>query len=150
MVASRLSLSIRADIGKRFVPFLRKQVRAANRMLAKPLADVSIALVNDGMMSALHMHYMKIAGPTDVLTFPLDEVGGGEIVICVPEARRRAKECGTRVANELLLYAIHGMLHLGGMDDRTQRGYEQMHRMEDRILTQLGVGPVFTPRAGRR
>jgi len=87
---------------------------------------------------------MNIAGPTDVLTFPMDDTHrSGEIVICVPEARRRAKEQHGSLRNELLLYAIHGMLHLCGMDDRTQRGFQQMHRMEDQILTKIGVGAVF-------
>jgi probable rRNA maturation factor len=100
--------------------------------------------VNDATMSKLHQQFMNIAGPTDVLTFPMDETHeSGEIVICVPEARRRAKEQRGTLRNELLLYAIHGMLHLCGMDDRTQKGFERMHRMEDEILTRLGIGPVF-------
>jgi len=44
---------------------------------------------------------------------------------------------------ELLLYALHGMLHLCGFDDRTDRGFRTMHRREDDILTALGFGPVF-------
>jgi probable rRNA maturation factor len=97
---------------------------------------------------------MGIAGPTDVLTFPmeLDARGrptGGEVVICIPEARRRCKELKTPLKHELLLYAIHGMLHLSGFDDRTDREFRRMHRMEDTILRRLGVGPVFDTR-GRR
>jgi probable rRNA maturation factor len=111
--------------------------------LPRPLGKLSIALVNDAMMSTLHRRFMNLAGPTDVLTFP--DNGGGEVAICVPEARRCAKEHGTRVRDELLLYAIHGMLHLTGMDDRTARGFEAMHRMEDEILKSLGVGAVFRP-----
>ena len=45
----------------------------------------------------------------------------------------------------LLLYALHGMLHLCGFDDRTAAGFKRMHGTEDRILTRLGVGPVFAP-----
>jgi probable rRNA maturation factor len=91
---------------------------------------------------------MGIPGPTDVLTFPLEadaggRVTGGEVVVCVPEARRRAREHRTRLEHELLLYALHGMLHLCGYDDRTQRAYAKMHRTEDQILKKLGIGPVF-------
>ncbi len=93
-------------------------------------------------MADLHIRFMNIPGPTDVLTFPMDETGG-EIAICVPEARRRARLHGTSLQNELLLYTIHGMLHLCGMDDRTPKGFTDMHRMEDRILTKIGVGAVF-------
>jgi len=137
-----LDLSVRASVGKLFIPFLRRHIRIANPLLPHPLRELSIALVNDRDMSGLHLHFMSLPGPTDVLTFPMDQ-DSGEIIICVPEARRSAKQHGTEVRNELLLYAIHGMLHLCGMDDRTRRGFEQMHRMEDEILTRVGVGPVF-------
>jgi rRNA maturation RNase YbeY len=150
--ASSLSLAIHAATGKRFVPFLRRHLHNANPLLPHPLRDLSVALVNDRVMSDLHVQFMNIKGPTDVLTFPMDE-RGGEVIICVPEATRRAKEHRAAVQNELLLYAIHGMLHLCGMDDRTRRGFEDMHQMEDQILTKLGVGAVFRPgkkRAGTR
>jgi rRNA maturation RNase YbeY len=99
-------------------------------------------------MSQLHLQFMNLAGPTDVLTFPLDvdrhgRAISGEVVVCVPEARRRALREGTDVRRELLLYALHGMLHLCGFDDRTESGYATMHRTEDKILTEIGVGPVF-------
>jgi ssRNA-specific RNase YbeY (16S rRNA maturation enzyme) len=47
---------------------------------------------------------------------------------------------------ELLLYALHGMLHLSGFDDRTDRDFALMHRTEDSILESLGFAPVFHPR----
>jgi probable rRNA maturation factor len=122
----------------------------AYELLRPPLRELSLALVNDRRMAALHEQFMGIPGPTDVLTFPLDEddrgnVTAGEVVVCVPEARRQAKERGVDVERELLLYALHGMLHLCGYDDRTTPAFRTMHATEDRILTQLGVGPVFNP-----
>jgi rRNA maturation RNase YbeY len=138
-----MHLSIRADVGRAHVPFLRRYLRRAIPLLPHRLTDISLALVNDATMSDLHMRFMNLPGPTDVLTFPLDDNGSGEIVICVSEAARRGKVHGSSVRNELLLYAIHGMLHLCGMDDRTQRGFEKMHRTEDEILTRIGVGAVF-------
>jgi len=105
-------------------------------------------------MSELHEQFMSIAGPTDVLTFPLDvDARGrpvsGEVVVCLPEARRQARNRKVPVEQELLLYALHGLLHLCGYDDRTGRAYRAMHRTEDQILTRLGVGPVFSPRPPR-
>ena len=101
-------------------------------------------------MSELHQEFMSIKGPTDVLTFPIDNdargrITAGEVVICIPYARRIAKERKIPVDREVLLYAIHGMLHLLGHDDRTPPGYRTMHRTEDELLTQLGLGPVFDP-----
>jgi probable rRNA maturation factor len=121
-------------------------------MLKAPLRELSLALVGDARMAELHERYMDIPGPTDVLTFPLDQdehgrVTHGEVIVCVPEARRRAGEHGVPLRSELLLYGLHGMLHLCGHDDRTARGYQKMHRTEDRILTALGIGPTFEPDA---
>jgi probable rRNA maturation factor len=104
-------------------------------------------------MSELHQQFMGIAGPTDVLTFPLDldsrgRPTAGEVVVCLPEARRQSKLRNVPVERELLLYALHGLLHLCGYDDRTGADFRAMHRAEDHILTRLGVGPVFAPAVG--
>ena len=152
--AARLELTITAASGREFVPFLRKHVTSAHRILSPKLAELSLALVGDQRMSRLHQQFMNIPGPTDVLTFPLDtdargRATAGEVVICVPEARRRAPSHAVSTRHELLLYAIHGLLHLCGFDDRTARGFRDMHRTEDEILTRLGVGPVFDPAATR-
>lgn len=143
-----LALEITATTGRPFIPYLRKHLRAAHAVQCPPLRELSLALVGDAKMSALHEQFLNIPRPTDVLTFPLDEdesgrVTVGEVVICVPEARRRAAKSEGAVRRELLLYALHGMLHLSGFDDRTDAGFRAMHRREDQILTRIGVGPVF-------
>jgi probable rRNA maturation factor len=133
---------------------LKRQLVRAHRILRPPLRELSVALVGDARMSKLHRRFMNIAGPTDVLTFELEHdaegsVTAGEVIVCVPEARRQAKERGIELRMELLLYALHGMLHLCGFDDRTDRGFRTMHRREDDILTALGFGPVFAPQPVR-
>ena len=151
-----LTVTITAETGRAFVPFLRKQLRAAHETLESklkpprrlPLREMSLALVNNARMSTLHKEFMGIPGPTDVLTFPMDEdrrgqVTSGEVIVCVAQARREAKRHRIPLRLELLLYAIHGMLHLLGYDDRTARDFHAMHRTEDDILTHLGFGPVF-------
>jgi probable rRNA maturation factor len=130
--------------------YLRKNLLAAHAMIGPPLKELSLALVGDAAMSKLHMRFMSIPGPTDVLTFSLDHdargrVIAGEVVICVPEARRKSRQMRTPLDRELLLYGLHGMLHLYGLDDRTAVGFLEMHRTEDEILERLGVGPVFAP-----
>ena len=156
-------MTITAETGRPFVPFLRQQLRAAHAALESkltrrprrrrrrrrsPLREMSLALVNDARMSELHQQFMGIHGPTDVLTFPIDEdsrgrVTSGEVIVCVPQARRQAKRHTIPLRLELLLYSIHGMMHLIGYDDRTPRDFATMHRTEDEILTELGFGPVF-------
>jgi rRNA maturation RNase YbeY len=158
MPNARLNLIVTASAGARHVPFLRRRIRAAHAILRPALRDLSLALVGDRRMAELHERFMHIPGPTDVLTFPLEtdargRATGGEVVVCVPEARRRARAEGVPVERELLLYALHGMLHLAGFDDRTDRDFAAMHRTEDDILTRIGVGPVFSPpgvRSGQR
>jgi probable rRNA maturation factor len=145
---SPLAVAIAADVGAAHVPFIRRHLRKAHAILRPPLRELSVALVNDRRMSDLHERFMNIPGPTDVLTFPLDldsrgRPVSGEVVVCVPEARRRARERKIPLERELLLYALHGMLHLCGYDDRTDASFRAMHRTEDQILTRLGVGPVF-------
>jgi len=151
--APRFLLSVSAAVGKAYVPFLRKHLRAAQRLLRPPLSELSLAIVGDRRMAELHEQFMNIAGPTDVLTFPMDldsrgRPVSGEVVVCLPEARRQAKERKVPVERELLLYALHGLLHLCGYDDRTTGDFRAMHRAEDEILTRLGVGPVFAPAGG--
>jgi probable rRNA maturation factor len=104
-------------------------------------------------MSRLHDQFMGIKAPTDVLTFPLDLGANqrplsGEIYVNIDHARRESRRRNLPLRSELLLYALHGMLHLSGYDDRTQRDFDKMHKKEDQILRQLGIGPVFSPDTG--
>jgi probable rRNA maturation factor len=150
-----LEIAAPARNGRPFVPMLRRRVRQAHQMLRPPLRELSLVLVGDRTMARLHRQFLHIPGPTDVLTFELDknsagDITAGEIAICVPEAFRQAKLRGSDAAGELLLYGLHGLLHLCGFDDRTDRGFRAMHRREDQILTALGVGPVFGPSPTRR
>src|SRR5690348_982767 len=110
-----LTLHVTAATGARHVPFLRRNLLRAHAIL-KPAAlrEMSLALVGDARMAKLHAQFMGIPGPTDVLTFPLDEdargrVIAGEVVVCVAEARRRAQDHKEKPERELLLYALHGM-----------------------------------------
>jgi probable rRNA maturation factor len=149
MIASAtLALDVSASTGKARVSYLRRHLCGAHAILKPALRELSLALVNDAEMSELHRHFLGIAGPTDVLSFPLEtdsrrRVTSGEIVVCVPEAARQARLRGVPLERELLLYSLHGMLHLCGYNDKTPREFRRMHRAEDMILTKLGVGPVF-------
>ncbi len=152
---SALELNIHAEIGRAYVPFLRKHLIAAHAAAPTHLRELSVALVGDRRMGDLHEQFLAIAGPTDVLTFSLDEDDAGhcvagEVVICVPEARRQAKPRGIAVECEILLYGVHGLLHLSGHDDRTRAGYRKMHALEDAILSLLEIGPVFAANPAKK
>jgi probable rRNA maturation factor len=130
------------------IRFLRRHLRSAHAVLGYPLDELSVALVNDERMSALHTQFLGIPGPTDVLTFELaydksKRPTSGEVVVCIPEARRAIALRRTALELEVLLYCLHGMLHLCGYDDRRSQDYELMHRTEDDLLSRLGLPAVF-------
>ena len=100
--ADGLALQITGRAGRSYFPYLRKHLIAAHGLLSPPLESLSLALVGDDSMSELHQGFLGISGPTDVLTFELEHdaqgrVTFGEVVICVTEARRHARERGTSV-----------------------------------------------------
>ena len=143
-----LDLSIRSSVAGVPVARLRRQLLAAHQILDPPLRELSVAFVGLAAMATVHQKFLRIPTPTDVLTFELDHdnrgrVISGEIVVCIPVAIRSARVRGIDPWHETLLYALHGMLHLCGFDDRTDRGFAAMHRREDDILKRLGIGPVF-------
>ena len=150
---SKLRLDIGAETAaSRYVRRLRRQIRRAHALLRYPLREISLAIVCAREMSAVHKRFLNRAGPTDVLSFALEHdrrgrVAGGEIVVCLDVARRQARLRRHRISDELLLYAVHGLLHLSGWDDRTKPAFAAMHAMEDQILLRLGVGPVFSSRS---
>jgi probable rRNA maturation factor len=145
-----LTLALSASTGKQYLPYLRRHLPSAATFIRTHLTDLSVILVGDKRMAELHLQFMNIPGPTDVLTFPIDEDSrgrptAGEVYVCIPEAIRQSKLRKTKVRDEVLLYALHGLLHLSGFDDRTDAEYRRMHRTEDDILSRLGIGRVFAP-----
>jgi probable rRNA maturation factor len=144
----KLQLKFFAEGEEGWVPLLRQGILAAHGMLRSPVRELSVAIVPARRMARIHERFLDQEGATDVLSFELehDSQGAsvsGEIVICSTVARKRAKSLGHPVEHELLLYAIHGLLHLCGFDDRNAKAFAAMHAREDQILTSLGVGPVF-------
>jgi probable rRNA maturation factor len=93
------------------------------------IRDVFVWLISDRRMSQLHREFLGQRGPTDVLTFQ-----HGEIFISVETAKRHARAFGNSLLRELQLYIVHGLLHLHGLDDRTQTGACRMEKMQAKIL----------------
>lgn len=113
---------------------------------------IGVAVVDDAKMIQLHQQYRQDPNTTDVLTFKMSECSQacveGDVVICLDEADRQATVRGHPTRNEVLLYALHGLLHLLGYDDQDVQDAKQMHRREDELLVSAGYDPiygVFTP-----
>jgi probable rRNA maturation factor len=133
---------------RRFVTHLKRWLPKAVQLVPKTPAAISIALIGRARMAVLHKKFMNVAGPTDVLTFELEHdargrITFGEVIVCVPYAQEEAKRLGVAIENEVLLYALHGVLHLSGFDDRTPEDHARMHQEEDRILRRIGIGTIF-------
>lgn len=96
--------------------------------LAK-IPEVSIFVVSDRRIASLHKQFMNESGPTDVITFQ-----HGEIFIGANTAHRQARQFETTLAHELRLYAVHGLLHLHGFEDRNEFEARKMRSTQNRIL----------------
>ena len=96
--------------------------------------EVSVLIVSDRKMAALHRQFMKESGVTDVITFQ-----HGEIFISADTAARNARRFGNSFASELRLYAVHGLLHLHGFDDRDKGGARKMETLQRKIVTETKV-----------
>lgn len=110
---------------------------------------LSVRIVGDAEMSRLHVRHSGIEGTTDVLTFPQGTPRDGlevDAAVCADEAARRCAEFGHGVREELLLYGVHALLHAAGFDDATPGQHAQMHAEEDRLLTSLGHGALYSGR----
>ena len=93
------------------------------------LEEVEVAVVDDRAIARLHAEYLDDPSVTDVITFD-----HGEIVISRDTAEREAAERGLPPLRELLLYIVHGLLHLGGHDDLEPGAREQMTALQERIV----------------
>ncbi len=96
------------------------------------LATLEVALVDDETSAKVHMDFMEIEGPTDVITFH-----HGEIVIGAEVALRQAQEYGEPPAREILRYFIHGLLHLAGHEDAEPEQQKAMEAAQEEIVAKL-------------
>ena len=132
--------------------WLQQRLREALCHLAPPVGRVTVSVVGAPAMRALHRRHLGTDQTTDVLAFA--DSGDGEpleadIAVCLDVAAGCAAERGLRVEQELLLYALHGLLHCAGGEDKTDEGFRAMHAEEDRILSAIGVGAVFERQPAR-
>lgn len=105
-------------------------------------AIVSIAIVDDETIHELNRQFLAHDYPTDVLSFTLEDEPPrleGEIIVSVDTARENAAEAGWAADDELLLYVIHGTLHLAGYLDKSPEDYKEMREAEAAVLDRLGV-----------
>lgn len=115
-------------------------------MKIDPAAELAIIFVDEPAMEQLHLQWMEEPGPTDVLSFPMDELRPGteseptpagllgDIVICPTVAEKQAVTAGHETINEILLLTTHGVLHLLGFDHAEPEEELEMFGIQKSIL----------------
>jgi probable rRNA maturation factor len=132
------------------VPIDRGRMREVARTVLEgegfPDAEVSLAFVDNPTIHRLNKLYLQHDEPTDVLSFPLSEPNArklsGELVLGLEVAKAQAEERGHDVQAELALYVIHGLLHLCGHDDKTEKEAALMRERERHYLEKLGLPDI--------
>ena len=118
------------------------------KMNVSPGAELSMVLLDTAAMADLHMRWMDLPGPTDVMSFPMDELepGGrpdaaepgpsmlGDIVLCPQFAAEQAAAAGHELEHELALLTVHGVLHLLGYDHAEPAQEREMFRLQNELL----------------
>jgi probable rRNA maturation factor len=128
-----------------------------DRLRVHPQAELSVLAVDVPAMSALHLQWMDEDGPTDVLSFPMDELRPGkddedpepgllgDVVLCPGVAAQQAKAAGHSTEEELDLLTTHGILHLLGYDHAEPDEEREMFALQADLLSRWAESRPGTP-----
>lgn len=134
-----------------------------DQMRVSPDAELSLTFVDPETIAALHERWMGLKGPTDVMSFPMDQLRPGEpgnptpagilgdILICPDVAARQAQAAGHSVIEEMILLTCHGILHLLGFDHSTHEQEKHMFALQRTLMLTFlaqrdgGLKEVFLP-----
>lgn len=133
------------------IPKVQTVLRLACRKLKFNSADLSVVFVGERRMRRLNREYLGHDDVTDVITFNFGDICHlersersqdkniiyGEIIICPAVAARHAKRYGNTCEREIILCAVHGILHLCGYDDRSPEDVKRMRQKETEILKRI-------------
>jgi len=121
-------------------------------MKVHPQADLCLTLVDEAAMETLHVQWMDLPGPTDVMSFPMDELRPGaedsepeegmlgDVVLCPGVAARQARDAGHTTQEELMLLTTHGILHLLGYDHAEPAEEKEMFELQRQLLLTFLAG----------
>ena len=115
-------------------------------MHVNPRAELSILFIDPEPMAELHERWLDLPGPTDVMSFPMDELRPGsadsptpagtlgDIVLCPQVAAKQALAAGHSAVEEMLLLTVHGILHLLGYDHAEPEEEKEMFELQRQLL----------------
>ncbi|MEY4409174.1 MAG: rRNA maturation RNase YbeY [Actinomycetota bacterium] len=139
-ISNETAVGVDTDSVLRLATFVRDELKL------HPAIDLGIIFVDEEPMAELHVKWMDEPGPTDVLSFPMDELRPGsdllpspegvlgDIVVCPQVAIRQAEAAGHSMMNEVLLLVTHGMLHLVGFDHAEPEEEKEMFGLQRELL----------------
>lgn len=134
--------SVRID-GAEFAALADHVLRA---MHVNPNAELNILFIDPEPMAELHERWLDLPGPTDVMSFPMDELRPGapgeqapagtlgDVVLCPQVAAEQALAAGHSAVEEMLLLTTHGILHLLGFDHAEPRERKEMFDLQRKLL----------------
>lgn len=126
---------------------LRLATYALDQLHVHPDAELAIVLVDEAAMEQLHVQWMDEPGPTDVLSFPMDELRPGtedsptppgllgDIVLCPQVAEAQAVTAKHSTMDELVMLTTHGLLHLLGFDHAEPEDEREMFGLQKELIT---------------
>ena len=117
-----------------FRAFAEPAMEKVSEMVRKvPLPEeIIVVFVSDARIARIHRDFMSVDEPTDVITFR-----HGEIFISVDAAERQREKFFGDLSRELRIYFVHGLLHLSGLEDLTERGFEEMATAQEAIVREV-------------
>lgn len=121
-----------------------KAVKLVFRQKKKSRALIDVTFVSDRKIKALNKKYMRRSVPTDVLSFSLEENASrrrkpliGDVYISSDTAHKNARRFKTNFRQELLLYVVHGALHLVGFGDKTFKEKKKIRKLEKEFMKKI-------------
>jgi len=116
---------------------VEKVVEKVLLLYKKKNKEVSIGFVGDQVMKKLNFQYRGKDNPTDVLSFVGEDNDLGEILINFQQIKRQAKKFGNTDEQELIFILVHGLLHLMGYDDETEKDRLAMIKLGEEVIKNL-------------
>ncbi len=164
---SQTSIEVKTQTAKIDAKKIQLVVRHVCKALKIDRFDLSITFLNAHQIAKINYEFRKLAKPTDVLAFPMNDwlsplsvaskkkatsyikgpqltphVVLGDIFICVSEACRNANAIGQSVSREVIFLLTHGILHLCGHDHIKQNEEKRMILEQKRLMSQLLEPPL--------
>ncbi|GAA4461070.1 rRNA maturation RNase YbeY [Novipirellula rosea] len=125
---------------------IRSAVTHATALRGYSCGEIGVRVSNDAEIRQINARHLDHDYETDVISFAYtDELPRieGELVVSLETAQRVAERVGWSVENELLLYVVHGTLHIAGMDDLQDDVRQEMRAAECQVMQSLGIEDII-------